>query len=56
MECICGKMMMLLWTLKDLKIWSCSPLGCGRIYLEGKGTEIAGTWYLPEKNECKEEF
>ena len=65
MNCICGKKMSVIikeqtdtcnWIgpgqlLKNMKVWACPPDGCGRIYLEGSGAEIKGTWYTPETNE-----
>jgi hypothetical protein len=51
-NCICGKEMNLLWTIPgEVNVWVCPPDGCGRIFLEGSGVEIEGTWYLPETNE-----
>ncbi len=37
----------------NIVIWGCPPDGCGRIYLEGSGAEIKGTFYTPEQNERK---
>lgn len=34
-----------------LVLWVCPPEGCGRLYMEGSGFEIEGTWYQPESNE-----
>jgi len=68
MNCLCGKHMKLIireqtdkagWmfpgqVLKDFTVWACPPEGCGRIYLESKGSEIGGTWYLAEVNNKRE--
>ena len=67
MDCLCGKKMTVIineapdpsnWTyrgqvLKPMKVWACPPEGCGRIYLEGSGAEIKGTFYTPEQNSRK---
>ena len=64
MDCLCGKKMTTLIDevktgtklLKPMKVWACPPEGCGRIYLEGSGAEIKGTFYLPEQNERRLEL
>lgn len=70
MNCLCGKAMAIIveektdtanWVgpgqmLKNIRVWACPPDGCGRIYLEGSGAEIKGTWYLPEQNERRIEL
>ncbi|MDD4874429.1 MAG: hypothetical protein PHE15_05610 [Dehalococcoidales bacterium] len=57
MNCLCGKKMAMLGKtvpvqklVGNIVIWACPPEGCGRIYLEGSGAEIKGTFYLPETN------
>jgi diadenosine tetraphosphatase ApaH/serine/threonine PP2A family protein phosphatase len=50
----CGKMMKLLGTMPDLKLWACSPLGCGRLYLEDTKDGLPGTWFLAEVNDDQE--
>jgi len=32
------------------EIWACSPMGCGRLYMEGTREE-SGTWYQAETND-----
>ena len=39
------------WKPPGIKVWCCPPAGCGRLYLEGSGAEIEGTWYQAEQNE-----
>lgn len=55
MHCLCGKKMTLLMSQVDkimpLKLWSCPPDGCGRLYLQGSKAEVTGTWYYPEQND-----
>jgi hypothetical protein len=61
-DCLCGKPMTLLFTVKDTKapsrntwrLWACPPMGCGRIFLQGSGLEVGGTFYLPEQNDRKD--
>jgi hypothetical protein len=61
MHCLCGKTMLLFMEVAQpfegkLKLWACPPEGCGRIYLEGKGAEINGTFYFAEQNDRKEKL
>jgi hypothetical protein len=59
MDCLCGKKMTALATTLlpydklsgQITLWCCPPDGCGRIYLEGKGLEVGGTFYLAERND-----
>lgn len=55
MNCLCGRDMTLLWDIPgELRVFTCPPEGCGRIYLQAPGMEIDGTFYQPEQN--KSEF
>lgn len=70
MECLCGKNMIWMGRVMPgctevaqdeapdivIVLWACPPEGCGRIYLQGSGCEIDGTWYTPESNEVKDQF
>jgi hypothetical protein len=65
MECLCGKQMFKLGEVEPpdkiinlysvkMTLYACPPHGCGRIYLQGSGAEVSGTWYLAETNDRKE--
>jgi hypothetical protein len=64
--CLCGKPMILMGevagykhsrcqVLSSMRLWACSPEGCGRIYLEA-GSAAPGTWYTAEQNEKRDPF
>jgi hypothetical protein len=56
MDCLCGKPMNILGRIithpyePTIEVYVCSPDGCGRLYLESPGLEVAGTYYLAETN------
>lgn len=67
MDCKCGQEMINmgkvveeekdykdLTALRPMTLWSCQPTGCGRIYLEGSGGPMDGTWYNAEENEIED--
>ena len=47
--CLCGKKMNLLVSGEKIKVWTCPPSGCGRLYIECEGVEVS-TYYLAEQN------
>lgn len=47
--CLCGKRMNLLVSGEKIKVWTCPPSGCGRLYIECEGVEVS-TYYLAEQN------
>ncbi len=53
-DCLCGKIMPCIIADTNYRVYACSPLGCGRIFLEdATGTET-GSYYFAEQNEGKE--
>jgi len=43
-----------LTALPPMILWSCPPEGCGRIFMEGAGGPMKGTWYTAEENEIED--
>jgi hypothetical protein len=50
-DCLCGQVMKCIILDKEYRVYACSPLGCGRIFLEDAAGHVPGTYYYAEQNE-----